>query len=77
MKLINAVGLSEAVLHPGVAYVDSWSLFVDGKGHYAAYLPDASGRKELVRTPDGIHLTPAGGDRLALAVWQSLRTLWS
>ena len=77
VKLINSIALSEAVLHPGVAYVDSWSLFVDGKGHYAAYLPDASGRKELVRTPDGIHLTPAGGDRLALAVWQSLRTLWS
>lgn len=77
VHLINAIGLSEAVLHPGVTYVDSWSLFVDGKGHYAPYLPDGSGRKELVRTPDGIHLTPAGGDRLALAVWQSLRTLWS
>ncbi len=77
VRVINSIGLSEAVLHPGVTYVDSWSLFVDGRGHYAAYLPDASGRNELVRTPDGIHLTPAGGDRLALAVWQSLRTLWS
>jgi len=77
VRLIDSITLSEAVLHPGVTYVGSWSLFVDARGHYAAYLPDPSGRKELVRTPDGIHLTPAGGDRLALAVWQSLRTLWS
>jgi lysophospholipase L1-like esterase len=76
VRLINSIGLSEALLHPGVTYVDSWSLFVDGRGRYAAYLPDGSGKKELDRTPDGIHLTPAGGDRLARAVYQSLSTLW-
>ena len=76
VRLINSIALSEAVLHPGVTYVDSWSLFVDGNGRYAPYLPDSSGGKELVRTPDGIHLTPAGGDRLAREVYQSISTLW-
>jgi lysophospholipase L1-like esterase len=76
VRLINSITLSEAVLHPGVTYVDSWSLFLGGKGRYAAYLPDGSGTKELVRTPDGIHLTPAGGDRLAREVYQSISTLW-
>lgn len=58
----------EAVMHPGTVFVDTWSLFAGPDGGYAAYLPDASGDMELVREPDGVHLTRAGGDRLAAEV---------
>jgi len=52
----------------GAAYLSSVPSLGDPQHLYAAYLPDASGAVTNVRTPDGIHLTPAGGARLAAAV---------
>jgi hypothetical protein len=60
-----------------VTFVDPWDLFLGPKGNYAAYLPDASGQLQLVRAPDGVHLTPAGYDRLARYVFQQMQPLWS
>ena len=65
---MNSVFQEEALRRPHVHYVDSWSLFVNGKGQYSDYLRDGSGAMVLMRTADGIHLTRAGGDRLAEAV---------
>lgn len=64
----------EAGLHEGVAFVDTWSVFSGPDGGYAAYLPDASGDMRLVREPDGVHLTRAGGDRLAAEVFRLIRS---
>lgn len=49
----------------GIAYVGSWDLFADGKGRYAAFLPNADGRLEPMRQADGIHLSMPGATRLA------------
>jgi len=76
MQTIDAIVRAQAHAQPGVVFVDSWSLFANAQGHYSAYLRNASGREDLVRTPDGIHLTPAGDDRLATAVYQAMSTLW-
>jgi len=76
MRMLNVIFRSEALAHPGVVWVDSWHLFVDEDGRYSAYLPDVSGRETLVRTADGVHLTPTGYDRLAGEVFRSLTTLW-
>jgi uncharacterized protein len=66
---INTIYHEEAALRPGaVLFVDSWGLFADSDGHYAAYLPDADGAIQGMRAGDGIHLTRAGADRLAAAV---------
>lgn len=65
MQLLNRIVESQAVVHPGVSYLDSWHLLVDSGGRYAAYLPDASGGQQRVREPDGVHLARAGSDRLA------------
>jgi hypothetical protein len=65
---INAIAASEADKRAGVIYVDSWSVLGDPSGQYAAYLTDGAGHVELVREPDGVHLTRAGGDRLAAVV---------
>ncbi len=52
----------------GASYLASTPSLGDKKGAYAAFLPDISGAEVNVRTPDGIHLTPGGGARLAAAV---------
>ena len=46
----------------------------DQHHNYAAYLPDSSGAVTNVRTPDGIHVTPAGGARLAAGVVAAMRS---
>ena len=58
----------------GASYVSSTPSLGDKKGGYAAFLPDTSGAEVNVRTPDGIHLTPGGGARLATAVAGAMQT---
>ena len=58
----------------GASYLSSVPALGGAKGVYAAYLPDASGAVINVRTPDGIHLTPGGGARLAAAVTSAIQT---
>ena len=62
--------------YPQATYVDAWKLFSDEDGNYAAYLKDDSGRSRLVREPDGIHFTLAGGDRVATEILKELRKRW-
>jgi hypothetical protein len=76
-RVMNAIYVAEAAEHPGVTYVDAWSLFQDKKGEYAAYLPNEEGEQELVRTPDGVHFTLDGSTRLGEAIWATIQTLWT
>ena len=76
IKVINGIFQSEAAKHPGVEYVDSWSLFTNPSGGYAQYLPDASGQMQQVREQDGEHFTYAGGMRLATAVMALIKKDW-
>jgi hypothetical protein len=75
MAHLDEIYRAQAQRHRGVRYVDSWSLFTDADGHYSAYLPTGSGTT-LMRLGDGIHLTRAGGDRLARAILDALRLDW-
>jgi hypothetical protein len=58
----------------GANYLSSTPSLGDKKGAYTGFLPDASGAEVNVRTPDGIHLTPGGGARLAAAVNGAIQT---
>ena len=58
----------------GASYLPSVASLGDKKGAYAPFLPDSSGAEVNVRTPDGIHLTPGGGARLAGAVVNAIQT---
>jgi lysophospholipase L1-like esterase len=75
LKHLN--GLVQAQVHKvadgGAAYLSSTPALGDPHHAYTAYLPDASGAVTNVRTPDGIHLTPVGGARLAAAVVTSMQ----
>ena len=69
---IDRIYREEASARPGkVEYVDATAVLGDA-GAYASYLDDGAGHVQLVREPDGVHLTRAGGDRLAGAVMYQL-----
>ncbi|MEM9612666.1 MAG: DUF459 domain-containing protein [Actinomycetota bacterium] len=68
MRVLNQVYASEVGRFPTARFVDSRVLTVDENGEYANYLLDAGGDRFQVRMTDGVHLTPAGGDRLAPSV---------
>jgi hypothetical protein len=68
MKIVNAAYAAEAASRPWVLYVDPARVVGDRTGRFTDLLPDASGTPVDVRQPDGIHLTRAGGDRLAAPV---------
>ena len=46
------------------------------KGSYAEYLKDENGDEVLMRAPDGIHLSRAGGDRMARVVLDVIEKDW-
>lgn len=77
VREINDVARTVVERHPEVTYVDTYRLFSDEQGEYSASLPNSTGDTERVRAGDGIHLTPAGGDRLAEAVYQLLDARWN
>jgi hypothetical protein len=64
---INEVFIAEAAKRSWVTYVDTYSLTSYSDGSFALSLPDENGVEQVLRPDDGIHFTPAGGHRLALA----------
>jgi hypothetical protein len=68
MDLVNQAAMAEAATRPWVVFVDTTTLFGDPSGAFAELLPDAAGNPTDMRQGDGIHLTRAGGDRLAAHV---------
>lgn len=75
MRLITDLYREEATRHPGVRFIASRELF-SSDGAYSAYLPGSDGQPVLVRRDDGIHLTAAGGERLAGAVLEAIGRDW-
>ena len=61
---------------PGAAFVNAEELFSNPRGEYAAYLPDDMGREQLVRAPDGEHLSTIGYDWVADEVIAALQREW-
>jgi uncharacterized protein len=72
--LINRIIYQEAKKRPrGALYVDTYLRFADPKtGGYAQYLPNANGDLVKVRSDDGVHFEPAGGDIIARLVLKAL-----
>jgi len=74
--VLNAIYQEEAAKRPGLLFIDSWTLFSAPDGGYSAYLANASGDQVLMRQQDGIHLSLAGGDRLASVVLGQIQALY-
>jgi hypothetical protein len=69
---VNAVARTVIATHPEARYIDAYDLFADDGGRYAASLPGPNGRSVRVRSGDGVHFTPDGGDLLAVHVYGPL-----
>jgi lysophospholipase L1-like esterase len=76
LKHLNALVQAQvaATKDGGASYLSSTPSLGDKQGAFTAYLPDPSGAEINVRTPDGIHLTPGGGARLAAAVTSAMES---
>ena len=64
IKELNAVEKEVAQKHPAVVYFDTYALFADADGKYAATVTD-DGKTITARSGDGVHLTMDGADYLA------------
>jgi hypothetical protein len=76
-ELVHLNSLVEAQVSAskgGAAYLSSVPSLSTPQGGYTAYLPNAGGAEINIRTPDGIHLSPGGGARLAAAVAEAIQT---
>lgn len=72
MALIN--GVVEARMKAlGVPWLETADLTSNAEGGYEAYLPNASGRKVLMRANDGIHMSMAGYLRMSAPVAERLK----
>jgi hypothetical protein len=76
MQRLNGIDKAAADGNPDVTWFPSWPVLSNAGGAYEAYLPSSSGSEVEVRTGDGVHLTPAGADRLASAVIGSMDSRW-
>lgn len=76
ISMMNHIYEAEAKKHPGVTFVSTWRAMANEKGSYAEYLTDENGDKVLMRAPDGIHLSRAGGDRMAQVVLDVIEKDW-
>ena len=72
----NAIYRTETATFPGTLYVSSDSVLGRGSGLFESSAVDASGRAVVLRTPDGVHLTPAGAALLARTVIDAIDTRW-
>ncbi|HEX5095095.1 MAG TPA: hypothetical protein VFX21_03745, partial [Acidimicrobiia bacterium] len=61
---------------PQVLYVDAYKMFGSADGDYTDTLEDDNGKSIRVRIGDGVHLTPAGAEYLANAVFALLDARW-
>jgi hypothetical protein len=77
MAMMNEIYRGEAAGRDDVLYVDAWAIFAGEDGGYEPYLRNGSGDRVLMRRPDGVHLTLAGGEHLAGVVLETLRQVWA
>jgi hypothetical protein len=72
VREVNAVAREVIAGHPTATYVDAYQLFSSPEGVYTASLAGPNGKAIRVRTNDGVHFTPEGGDVLGVAVYGPL-----
>ena len=73
---MNEIYESEAAAHPGVSYISSWDVFMGSDGGFSEYLTNDDGDLVDMRLNDGIHLTTAGGIRLAKVALAAIEENW-
>jgi uncharacterized protein len=76
MSDLNAVVQQQAVqTKPPVTYLSTDRSLGTPQGGYTAFVTNGAGQVVNVRTPDGTHMTPGGGQVVAQQVMSELQTL--
>jgi len=76
MSDVDAVVQQQAVkAHPPITYLSTARSLGTAQGGYTAFVTNGAGQVVNVRTPDGTHLTPGGGQVVAQQVVAELQTL--
>ena len=76
MSDVNAVAQREAArARPPVNFLSTDKVLGTAQGTYTAFITNAAGQVVNVRTPDGTHLTPGGGQVVAQQVMGELQNL--
>ncbi|MGZ8763650.1 MAG: DUF459 domain-containing protein [Acidimicrobiia bacterium] len=76
IEVLNGVIADVAAEHPEVTFIDVSAEFSDSDGDYTASVTDETGDRVMLRAGDGIHLTPEGGDRMAVPVFAAIDAAW-
>ncbi|HVM67436.1 MAG TPA: hypothetical protein VMU14_21370 [Acidimicrobiales bacterium] len=76
LQAVMAVTGTALAGRDGAAFIDNSAALSDGSGHYTVALPGSGGQEVIVREPDGVHMTPAGADRLADRAIAAMATSW-
>ncbi len=76
VTVLNAVIAGVAAKHPEVTFIDVSNQFSDSNGDFTTSITNDTGATVTLRADDGIHLTPAGGDRMAAAVFTAIDADW-
>lgn len=77
VRKVDAIQRAVARRVKHVTFVDAHTLFADERGDYQSSFADETGTRVLMRAGDGVHLSPAGGDHLALAVFGLMDHAWN
>ena len=72
---VNAVAKEVVAKHPDVTFIDTYALFSSSTGGYVDTVNIENGKSTRVRTGDGVHFTPNGGDFLGRAVYSEIDRL--
>jgi uncharacterized protein len=76
MADLDTIDQTEAAAQtPPVVYINTDKSLGTAQGGYTAFITNAAGQVVNVRTPDGTHLTPGGGQVVAQQVINELVTL--
>jgi uncharacterized protein len=73
-QIVDPLIAAQARSHPGVVVVNP-ARAVSRNGQFTMYLPGSGGPVQ-VRTSDGIHLTPAGANRVLPLILAAIRERW-
>ena len=76
ISMMDKIYKAEAAKHPGVFYVPTWALFADDEGLLRGVPAGRERRPRAHARADGIHLTRAGGDRMAQAALDVIEKDW-
>jgi hypothetical protein len=76
MAVEDAIFQHETDAFAGTLYVASAPVLGDASGQYETSGTDGSGQQVVLRTPDGVHLTPDGAGELATAVIDAIDSRW-